>query len=128
MTNVVNAVHLSANMLAVAKIRGSRVYTTTLDQIASVEDLLVDIATGRVVQVVLKFGGHIGLGHHFYSLAWEEFSYDTELGGYIAHVDDQTLEKVFSHVAVVKDGKAPWNPSLENSKNPPSRGLCISKQ
>jgi hypothetical protein len=114
MANVANATSLSANVLAVAKIRGSRVYTTTLDQVASIEELLVDVTTGRLVQVILKYGGHLGLGHHFYSLAWENFAYNTELGGYIVNIDDDTLEKVFSHVDVVKDDKAPWKPSLGN--------------
>ena len=106
--NIIGASGLSANMLAVGKIRGSIVYTTTLEQVASVEDLLVDIATGRIVQVVLKHGGHLGVGHQFYLLPWKSFTYNEELGGYIVDLDYHSQENVLSRVDLAKPGIAPW--------------------
>jgi sporulation protein YlmC with PRC-barrel domain len=92
MVNVAYVTNLSGNVFGVAKMRGSLVFNTRLEQVASVKDLLIDNATGRLVQVVLKYGGHLGVGNHFCSLPWQNFTYNAELAGFIVDCDFDTLK------------------------------------
>ena len=100
-----DATNLSGHLLAAAQVRGSSVYNTTLEQVAFVEDLLIDNATGRLVYVVLKSGGHFGFGRHYYSLPWEKFSYNMELGAYVVDIDHDVLETGFSSANLAKPAK-----------------------
>lgn len=102
--------NLSGHLLAAAQVRGCAVYNTTLDQVAFVEDLLIDNTTGRVMYAVLKFGGHFGVGYHYNSLPWDKFSYSTELGGYIVDIDHATLEKGSFRASPAKSHEMPpWD-------------------
>jgi len=76
----------SGYLIAAKQVRGIRVYSFALEELGSVEDLLIDSTTGRVVYVVLKFGGLFGVGTRHCSLRWERFRYNTELRGYIVDV------------------------------------------
>ena len=107
MTKLDHATDFSGHLLAAAQVRGAPVYNTTLEQIAFVEDLLIDKATGRLVYAVLKFGGHFGVGYHYHSLPWEKFTYNWELGGYIVDIDHASLEKGSSRANLTKPDKTP---------------------
>lgn len=102
MAELDHATDFSGHLLAAAEVRGAPIYNTTLEQVAFVEDLLLDKFTGRLVYAVLKFGGHFGVGCHYHSLPWEKFSYNTELGGYIIDIDHNTLEKGSSRANLTK--------------------------
>lgn len=105
MAEVDHLTELSGHLLAAGQVRGAPVYNTALEQVAFVEDLLLDRTTGRLVYAVLKFGGHFGVGYHYSSLPWEKFSYNTELGGFILDIDHATLEKGSSRANLTKPHK-----------------------
>ena len=73
------------------KVEGTSVYNTTGENIGRIHNFMVDKISGRVVYVVISFGGFLGLGEDYYPLPWDTLAYDTNLGGYVTNVDRARL-------------------------------------
>jgi sporulation protein YlmC with PRC-barrel domain len=82
----------SGHLIAAKQVQGTTVYTSGLEKLGSVEDVMIDKATGRIAYAVLSFGGFLGIGDRFYPLPWEKLTYSTEMGGYVVDVDRGMLE------------------------------------
>ncbi|HEY4041794.1 MAG TPA: PRC-barrel domain-containing protein [Rhodopila sp.] len=96
----------SGKLIAARKVQGTNVYNTALEKLGSVEDLMIDKATGRIAYAVLSFGGFLGIGDRYYPLPWEKLNYDHELGGYTVDIDRATLEGAPSYT---DEAAAAWN-------------------
>jgi hypothetical protein len=81
----------SSKLIAAHKIQGTSVYSTALEKLGTVEDIMLDKAAGRIAYAVLRFGGFLGIGDHYYPLPWEKLTYNDELGGYVVDIDRDTL-------------------------------------
>jgi sporulation protein YlmC with PRC-barrel domain len=92
MANLDDTTNPSGHLIAASKVQGTTVYSTKLEKLGSVEDVMIDKATGRIAYAVLSFGGFLGIGDKLYPLPWEKLSYNKEMGGYIVDVDRDTLE------------------------------------
>ena len=92
----------TGHLIAGAKVAGTDVYSLDAQHIGSIEDVMLDKATGRVAYAVLSFGGFLGLGSKHYPLPWEMLRYDTKLGGYVVKLDKARLERA----PVVEEGWA----------------------
>ena len=82
----------SGKLIAAHKVQGASVYSTTLEKLGTVEDLMIDKASGRIAYAVLSFGGFLGIGDRYYPLPWEKLDYNSELDGYVVDIDRETLE------------------------------------
>jgi sporulation protein YlmC with PRC-barrel domain len=96
----------SGHLIAANQVQGTSVYNTDLEKLGSVEDLMIDKASGRIAYAVLSFGGFLGIGDRFYPLPWEKLSYNKEIGGYVVDVDRETLEGAPSYTDAAT---ASWN-------------------
>jgi hypothetical protein len=103
--------HPSGHLIAAGKVQGTTVYDTALEKLGSVEDVMIDKASGRIAYAVLSFGGFLGMGGHFYPLPWEKLRYNTEVGGYVVDVDRDTLEGAPSYTDAAT---ASWNDEAWN--------------
>jgi sporulation protein YlmC with PRC-barrel domain len=82
----------SGHMIAAKQVQGTTVYNTGLEQLGSVEDVMIDKASGRIAYAVLSYGGFLGIGDRYYPLPWEKLNYNTEMGGYVVDIDRDVLE------------------------------------
>jgi len=82
----------SGKLIAAQKVQGTSVYNPALEKLGTVEDIMIDKASGRIAYAVLSFGGFLGIGDRFYPLPWEKLNYNTEFGGYVIDIDRSTLE------------------------------------
>ncbi|HBK07996.1 MAG TPA: photosystem reaction center subunit H [Acetobacteraceae bacterium] len=96
----------SGNLIAANQVRGTSVYDTKLEKLGSVEDVMIDKATGRIAYAVLSFGGFLGIGDRYYPLPWEKLSYNTEVGGYVVDIGREVLEGAPSFT---DEATASWN-------------------
>ena len=53
---------------------GMPVKTPDHKKVGEIEEIVIDIETGRVAYAVLSFGGIFGYGDKFFAVPWEEFS------------------------------------------------------
>src|SRR6202000_296430 len=82
----------AGHLIAASQVQGTTVYNTGLEKLGSIEDVMIDKASGRIAYAILGFGGLLGIGDHFYPLPWEKLTYNTEIGGYVVDIDRDTLE------------------------------------
>lgn len=74
------------------KIDGTTVRTRDGDSLGAVSTFKIDRRTGQVTYVVLRIGGLLGIGQHFYPVPWSALTYDAENVAYIVSMDKRLLE------------------------------------
>lgn len=94
------------HLIAAKRVQGTSVYNTALEKLGSVEDVMIDKATGRIAYAVLSFGGFWGIGDRFYPLPWEKLAFNTEMGGYVVDIDRDVLEGAPSYT---DEATAAWH-------------------
>lgn len=83
--------HPNHSFISSEDVEGTKVYDKAGKKIGEVDHLMIDKVSGRVVYVVLSFGGFLSLGHSHYPVPWEKLSYSTNLGGFQTSVTEQQL-------------------------------------
>jgi sporulation protein YlmC with PRC-barrel domain len=96
----------ASHLIAAKQVQGTPVYNTALEKLGSVEDVMIDKATGRIAYAVLSFGGFLGIGDRFYPLPWEKLAYNAEMGGYVVDIDRDVLEGAPSYT---DEATAAWH-------------------
>jgi sporulation protein YlmC with PRC-barrel domain len=79
--------------LSATSLIGDGVVNTSGEDLGKIEDLMIDIQSGRVAYAVLSFGGFLGLGDKFFALPWEAMTLDTNRKVFVLNVDKDVLEK-----------------------------------
>ena len=74
------------------KVDGTPVRTRDGDSLGAVSTFKIDRRTGQVTYVVLRIGGLLGIGQHFYPVPWSTLTYDAENVAYIISIDKRLLE------------------------------------
>jgi sporulation protein YlmC with PRC-barrel domain len=78
---------LSAKTLA-----GDSVRNSAGEDLGKIEELMIDVQTGRVAYAVLSFGGFLGMGSKLFAIPWEALTLNEEDHQFILNVDKQRLE------------------------------------
>ena len=51
----------SRNLIAANKVQGTNVYNLAGDKLGSVDDIMIDKASGHAIYAVMSFGGFLGI-------------------------------------------------------------------
>ena len=86
------ATHLQ-KVLPVSTLMGFRVINPAGDDLGKIEDIAIDMASGRIAYAVLSFGGFLGFGSKYFALPWEALRLSSAEEAFILHVDRAVLEK-----------------------------------
>jgi PRC-barrel domain len=81
----------SGTLIAATKVKGTNVYNLAGEKLGSVEDIMIDKATGRAIYAVMSFGGFLGMAERHHPLPWSTLKYDTVKGGYLVNLDKKML-------------------------------------
>jgi hypothetical protein len=100
-------------------VEGTSVYDLKGDSIGSIDHLMIDKVSGRVLYAVLSFGGFLGLNHSHYPLPWAKLKYDQSLGGFRT---DITAEKLRDAPQFSDDswGDRNWEKQVHNHYDTPT--------
>lgn len=71
---------------------GDKVTNPAGQQLGKIEDLVLDVDSGKVQYAVLSFGGVLGLGDKYFAVPLEAMRLDTEQECFVLDVDKQRLE------------------------------------
>lgn len=84
-----------STLVAADKVQGAAIYSsTTRDKLGSIDDLMIDSKTGNVAYAIMSSGGFMGMGSRHHPLPWSMLKYDTNLDGYVVHLERAQLEGV----------------------------------
>jgi len=79
-------------VLSAGTLAGDRVRNSAGDDLGKIEEIMLDIPSGRVAYAVLSFGGFLGMGNKLFAVPWDALTLDEEEHEFILNVDKQTLE------------------------------------
>lgn len=72
-------------------VEGTRVFDLDGNAIGSVDHLMIDKVSGRVIYAVLSFGGIMSLGHSHYPIPWAALTYDPDIDGFRTGINEDQL-------------------------------------
>lgn len=102
-----NKVTSGTSLINAEKVNGTDVYNVAGEKLGTIEDLVLDKISGRVMYAVLSFGGFLGLGDKHHPLPWSALKYDTRKGGYMVDLDKERLRDA---PAYARDEEIEWTP------------------
>jgi sporulation protein YlmC with PRC-barrel domain len=79
-------------VLSASTLDGDTVRNAANEDLGKLEDIMIDIPTGRVAYAVLSFGGMLGIGDKLFAVPWEALEVDEDEKCLILNVDKETLK------------------------------------
>jgi sporulation protein YlmC with PRC-barrel domain len=79
-------------VLAASTLEGDSVRNSAGENIGKVDEIMIDIPSGRVAYAVLSFGGVLGMGSKLFAVPWGALTVDEDEKCFILDVDNRTLE------------------------------------
>jgi len=79
-------------VLAASTITGDRVRSSAGENLGKIEDVMLDIPSGRIAYAVLSYGGFMGIGDKLFAVPWSALSIDTGEHEFVLDVDKKVLE------------------------------------
>jgi sporulation protein YlmC with PRC-barrel domain len=81
-------------VLSVSALTGDPVYNTAGEKLGSLEDIVIDVSSGRIAYAVLSFGGILGIGDKLFAIPWGAMQLDTDNKRILFDVPKGKLELV----------------------------------
>lgn len=78
--------------LSAGTLTGDTVRNRAGEELGKVEEIMIDLRTGRVAYTVLAAGGVLGIGEKFFAVPWELVQVDTENHEVVLDLDAETIE------------------------------------
>jgi len=73
-------------------IYSERVRNSAGEDLGKIEELVIDVNTGRVAYAVLSFGGVLKMGNKLFAIPWEALRLEPQNKQFILNVDKSRLE------------------------------------
>lgn len=80
------------SVLAASTLAGDNVRNSAGDDLGKVDEIMIDIPSGRVAYAVLSFGGVLRMGNKLFAVPWSALKVDEDDKCFILDVDKKTLE------------------------------------
>jgi sporulation protein YlmC with PRC-barrel domain len=78
-------------VLAAATLTGDRVRNSEGEDLGKIEEIMIDLPTGRVAYAVLSFGGFLGIGDKLFAVPWSALKVDQGDHQFVLGIDRDTL-------------------------------------
>ncbi|NOT39986.1 MAG: PRC-barrel domain-containing protein [Alphaproteobacteria bacterium] len=75
-----------------SRVTGTSVYNKEGSSIGTVEDIILDKTSNKIMFAVLGFGGFLGLGEKYHPVPWSLLNYDEDKGGYVVPMTKDILK------------------------------------
>jgi sporulation protein YlmC with PRC-barrel domain len=79
-------------VLAAGTLTGDSVKNSAGDDVGKIDEIMIDIPSGRVAYAVLTLGGVLGMGNKLFALPWSALKVDEDEKCFILNVDKKALE------------------------------------
>jgi len=80
--------------LGAATLIHDRVVNLEGEAIGRIEELMIDVTTGRVAYAVLSFGGLLGLHRKLFALPWSVLTVDEARKRFVVNVTREVLDRM----------------------------------
>lgn len=73
-------------------LRGNRVRNSAGEDLGKIEEIMIDVPTGKVAYAVLSFGGFLGIGEKLFAVPWQALELDQREHEFMLNADRKLLE------------------------------------
>lgn len=80
------------SVLAASTLAGDSVRNAAGEDLGKIDEIMLDIPTGKVAYAVLSFGGFLGMGNKLFAVPWSALKVDEDEKCFILNVDKRTIE------------------------------------
>ncbi|AKB52444.1 antigen [Methanosarcina barkeri str. Wiesmoor] len=84
------------DFLSLGTIKGGEVANRAGEGLGKIEELMIDLQSGRIAYAVLSFREFIGLGDKFFAIPWQSLSLRLHDHAFLLGITKETLEKTGS--------------------------------
>jgi sporulation protein YlmC with PRC-barrel domain len=79
-------------VLSASSIEGDKVKNSAGEDLGKVDEVMIDLQTGRIAYAVLSFGGMLGMGNKLFAIPWTALTVDEDEKVLILNIPKQRLE------------------------------------
>lgn len=79
-------------VLAASTMEGDPVRNSSGDDLGMIEEVMIDLPSGRIAYAVLSFGGVLGMGSKLFAVPWNALRVDEDEQCFVLDVDKKTLQ------------------------------------
>jgi sporulation protein YlmC with PRC-barrel domain len=81
------------SVLSASTLAGDSVRNAAGEDLGTINEIMIDIPSGRVAYAVLSFGGFLGMGDKLFAVPWNALKVDEDDKCFILNVDRRTIEQ-----------------------------------
>jgi sporulation protein YlmC with PRC-barrel domain len=79
-------------VMGASTLTGDDVYNSEEEHLGKIDEIMLDVVTGRVSYAVLSMGGFLGMGDKLFAVPWQALHIDEPNHRFILDVPKSTLE------------------------------------
>ncbi len=87
-----NKTQTNLRVLSTSTLERTNVVNTKGESLGTIEEIMLDLDSGRIAYVVVAFGGFLGMGDKLFAFPWDMMRVDTDHERVVMNVDKQKLE------------------------------------
>lgn len=80
-------------VMAADTLQGNAVVNLAGEALGEIQDIMIDVPTGRVAYAVLSFGGVLGVGNKLFAIPWSALTLDAERECFVLDIERERLKK-----------------------------------
>ncbi len=84
--------HRKRRVMSAGTLTGDRVRNAAGEDLGKIEEIMLDLLSGRIAYAVLSFGGFLGIGDKLFAVPWDQLQVDEENHEFVLNVDKERLE------------------------------------
>lgn len=82
---------MKVNVLSASTLIGDNIRNREDEDLGSLEEIMIDLETGRIVYAVLSSGGLLGIGDKLFAIPWEALRVDPANEELVLDADEEKL-------------------------------------
>ena len=79
-------------VLSASTLKGDKVRNSAGEDLGVVDELMIDLGSGRIAYAVVSFGGVLRMGNKLFAVPWNAMQVDEDEKCLILNIDKRTLE------------------------------------
>jgi len=79
-------------VMSASSLNGDEVRNNAGEDLGKIEDIMIDVPTGRIAYAVLSFGGFLNMGNKLFAVPWSSLTLDEDEKCFNLDMSKETLE------------------------------------
>ncbi len=80
-------------VMAASTLQGDAVVNPRGEHLGDIQDIMIDVTSGRIAYAVLAFGGVMGIGDKLFAIPWHALTLDADRECFVLDIDQARLKQ-----------------------------------